>query len=101
MGEAVGPKLQLNFNVMDVKSVFVGAKSSYEVRNVKSMPVEFGAVSLFNVHTGDDKTSECHCLPSFDSESFHTQRASLTLECSDQVFGSIALISIAPPLTVY
>lgn len=39
MGEAVGPKLQLNFNVMDMKSVFIGAKSCYEVRTVKSMPV--------------------------------------------------------------
>lgn len=39
MGEAVGPKLQPNFNVMDMKSVFVGAKSCYEVRKVKSISV--------------------------------------------------------------
>lgn len=65
MGEAAGPKLQLNFNAMDMKSVFIGAKSCYEVRNVKSASVV---------------------------------RASLTLGCSDQVFGGIALISIAPSL---
>lgn len=35
MGEAMGPKLQLNYNVMDLKNVFIGDKGCYEVRKVK------------------------------------------------------------------
>ncbi|XP_075998117.1 hydrocephalus-inducing protein homolog [Genypterus blacodes] len=30
-GEGIGPQLQLNYNLMDVKNVFIGDKNSYEV----------------------------------------------------------------------
>uniref|UniRef100_A0A3Q4BV25 HYDIN/VesB/CFA65-like Ig-like domain-containing protein n=1 Tax=Mola mola TaxID=94237 RepID=A0A3Q4BV25_MOLML len=32
MGEAIGPKLQLNYNAMDMKNVFIGDKGCYEVQ---------------------------------------------------------------------
>lgn len=35
VGEAIGPQIQFNYNVMDMKNVFVGDKGSYEVRLVK------------------------------------------------------------------
>lgn len=34
MGEAIGPQIQFNYNMVDMKNVFVGDKGSYEVRLV-------------------------------------------------------------------
>lgn len=34
-GEGIGPKLQLNYNLMNMKNVFMGDKDCYEVRKVK------------------------------------------------------------------
>lgn len=36
MGEAIGPKIYLNYNAMDMKNVFIGDKVCYEVRKIKS-----------------------------------------------------------------
>lgn len=37
----MGPKLQLNYNLMDMKNLFVGDKNCYEVRKVhNSVPSE-------------------------------------------------------------
>uniref|UniRef100_A0A8C6LRJ5 HYDIN/VesB/CFA65-like Ig-like domain-containing protein n=1 Tax=Nothobranchius furzeri TaxID=105023 RepID=A0A8C6LRJ5_NOTFU len=32
-GEGLGPKLQLNYNLMDIKNVFIGDKNRYEISN--------------------------------------------------------------------
>lgn len=33
-GEGVGPKLQLNYNLLDMKNVFINDKNCYEVRKL-------------------------------------------------------------------
>lgn len=34
VGEAIGPQVQFNYNVVDMKNVFISDKGSYEVRLV-------------------------------------------------------------------
>lgn len=34
VGEAIGPQIQFNYNVVDMKNVFISDKGSYEVRLV-------------------------------------------------------------------
>lgn len=34
VGEAIGPQIQFNYNVVDMKNVFVSDKGSYQVRLV-------------------------------------------------------------------
>lgn len=35
VGEAIGPQIQFNYNIVDMKNVFVSDKGSYEVRLIK------------------------------------------------------------------